>query len=209
MHKADSVVLSVNGGDGQYEPHPEGVFLARCVDVIDLGEKVEAYLDNPKKLVPKIALVFVTGEFKEFNGKPELHTLTKEFSATFGEKANLRRFAEQWRGRSYKAEELANGVDFGKMQGVFAQISVEHKVSQQGRTFANIASIGPVMKGTPKPEHLGSEYERPKYLMDKKAQYAIDAAAFKREIGADKPKASKSNDFNAPPKFDDPNEMPF
>lgn len=205
MHKADSVVVQVNGGDGQFEPHPEGTFLARCVDVIDLGEKVEQFEMNPKKLVPKIALVFVTGEFREFNGKPELHTLTKEFTASFGDRANLRKFAESWRGKSYKDSELTNGVDFGKMAGAYAQISVEHKVSRQGRTFANIASISPVMKGVEKPAHLGAEYERPKYLMDKKAQYAEDAAKFRKEIGA--PPAS--TDFREPPKAASDDDLPF
>ena len=155
--------------------------------------------------MPKIALVFVTGEFREFNGKPELHTLTKEFTASFGEKANLRRFAEAWRGKSYKDAELSDGIDFGKMAGAYAQISVEHKVSRAGRTFANIAAISPVMKGVDRPKHLGEEYERPKYLTDKKAQYAEDAAAFRKEIGA-----PPSNDFAAAPKkSDDDDSLPF
>ena len=212
MHKADSVVVTAQGGDNQYEPHPEGVFLARCVDVIDLGEKVESYLDGPKKLVPKLALVYVTGEVKEFNGQPELHTLTKEFSATFGEKANLRKWATAWRGKSYKDSELVDGVDFGKMCGAFAQISVEHVTSRQGRVYANIASIGPVMKGVEKPSHLGAEYERPKYLSDKKGAYAVEAAAFKKEIGADVPPAvnrQPAKGFDAPPPPEPEDELPF
>lgn len=204
MQKADSVVVTLNGGDGQYEPHPEGVFLARCVDVVDLGEKVEQFENNPKKLVRKIALVFVTGEFREFNGKPELHTLTKEFTASFGDRANLRKFAESWRGKSYKDAELTNGIDFGKMAQQFAQISVEHKVSRAGRTFANIASISPVMKGTALPQHLGTEYERPAYLTEKKAQYAADAAKFRAEIGA-----PPAGDFTAPPKPSPDDSLPF
>lgn len=197
MQKADSVVAKAEGSDAQYEPHPEGTFLARCVDVIDLGEAVEQFADKPKKLTRKCALVFVTGEFREFDGQPELHTLTKEFTVSFGEKANLRKFAESWRGKRYKDEELTDGIDIGKMQGQYGQISVEQVKTKKGRLFANIVSVIPVMKGTPLPPKLGAEYERPKYLIDKKAQYAEDAAAFRKEIGAPVSK-QPARGFDAP-----------
>jgi hypothetical protein len=204
MHKADSVVVTMSGNDGQFEPHPEGTFLARCVDVVDLGENVEQFENNPPKLVRKTALVFVTGEFREYDGKPELYTLTKEFNVSFGEKANLRKFAEAWRGKRYKDTELTNGIDIGKMAGQFAQISVEHVTTRKNRIFANIASISPVMKGTTLPSHLGAEYQRPSYLTEKKVAYAAAAGRFRADIGA-----PPSNDFTAAPKQSSDDSLPF
>jgi len=202
--QGDDVTVTDTPKSGEFTPHPEGTFLARCVDVVDLGEKVEAYQNNPKKLVPKLALVFATEENREFNGTIEPIPLVAEFSQSMGEKSNLRKFAESWRGKSYTDADIQQGVKFGGMAGAYAQISVEHKISKAGRTYANIKSISPVMKGVPKPAELGEGYQRPKFLTDRKAQYAAEAATFRVEIGA-----PPSNDFTAPPKSSASDDLPF
>lgn len=208
--KGDSVTVTGSAATAEFEPHPDGQFVARCVDVIDLGENVEQFENFPPKLVQKMALVFVTGEAREFNGEMELIPLVKEFSKSMGEKAALRKFATSWRGKSYTPEEIAAGVNFDKMLGAFAVITVEHKVSQKGRTYANILSVSPVMKGVAKPEALGTEYTRPKFLTDKKAQYAEAAKKFKADAGMPQNGApSKGSDFTKPPKFEDDSSLPF
>lgn len=203
--KADTVVVAKNGGDGQFEPHPDGQYVARCVDVVDLGECVSQFENHPPKLVRKLALVFVTGETRTFNGEDELIPLVKEFTASMGEKASLRRFAEAWRGKSYKEDELIDGVDFSRMLGAFGVVTVEHKVSRNGRTYANILTISPVMKGVAKPDTLGRDYVRPKFLDDKKAQYADDAEAFRDKIGA----PTKAKGFDAPASDAPSDDLPF
>jgi len=41
-------------------PHPEGQFAATCVDIVDLGERVETYPGSPPRIVRKVVLVFAT-----------------------------------------------------------------------------------------------------------------------------------------------------
>lgn len=213
MFKPDSVTATAGNATADYTPHPDGQFVARCVDVLDLGEKVEQFEQNPEKLVRKVMLVFVTGETKDFNGKPELIPLTKEFTLSAHEKAGLRKFCELWRGKSWSEAEIqANGIPLQKLAGQYAVVSVEHKQSRAGRTYAAISGVFPVMKGVAKPADLGDAYERPAWLTDKKLAYASEVAIYKRRTGADKveqPVAVKG-DFTAPPKIaDDSDQLPF
>ncbi len=59
---ADQITLTRSASTSQYAPHPEGQYAARCVDVIDLGERVEEFPGSPTKVVRKLALVFASGE---------------------------------------------------------------------------------------------------------------------------------------------------
>src|SRR5579864_255671 len=110
-HIADPVVAK--GNDSKFRPHPEGQFVGQCVDVIALGESVEEFAGQPQRLVQKCALVFRTGERNEDIG--EFIDIAREFTVSMGEKANLRKFMEQWRGRPYTAEQIEAGVPLHKM----------------------------------------------------------------------------------------------
>src|SRR5438045_7350404 len=79
--------ITARSSNAKYLSHPEGQFVAQCVDVIDLGDKVEQYQDAPKKLVPKCALVFRTGEKNAETG--EYIDIAREFTISMGDTANL------------------------------------------------------------------------------------------------------------------------
>lgn len=72
--------------------HPAGVAIGVCVDVIDLGEKVEQYQNYPAKIVRKVAIVFQSEEVNPETGKP--FELSVERTVSFGSKAALRKFLE-------------------------------------------------------------------------------------------------------------------
>jgi hypothetical protein len=175
MTMADVINAKDNGGGG-FKPHPEGQFGAVCVDVIDLGERLKTWGDKPK-VAQMCALVFMTGEQNEETG--HLHDVHQEFTVSMFESANLRLFLEAWRGRSYTEEQAKDGVPLHKLVGQPALISVTHKASKKGRTYATIQSIMPLPKGMVAPSVDPEQYERASFWADRKKGYADELATFR------------------------------
>jgi hypothetical protein len=202
---ADQVMAKTAGGD--FESHDEGQFVGQCVDVISLGEEVSEFPGKPKKLVPKVAFVYRTGEK---NTKGDYIDLVAEYTVSLGDLANLRKFLEQWRGKPLTPQQVAEGVPLEKMEGTWALLTVAHKESKKGRTYAIIVSAVGVPKQMLNNLPKYPAYERPKYLLDKKAKNATDAAAFRAEIGA--PSHGDTGPTEPEDGFlqkDDDSELPF
>lgn len=166
-------VINARGSKSNFTPHPEGQFLAQCVDTIDMGEKVEQYQGKPPKIVPKAVLMFRTGETNE---QGQCIDIGKEFTVSMGEKANLRKALEQWRGKKYTADEAAAGVPLHKLVGQWALITVEHKVSGGGNTYGNITAIVGVPKQMQANLPKFGTYERPEFYATRKTEYAEEVA---------------------------------
>lgn len=170
---ADAVTAKNDGA--KFTPHPEGQYVARCVDVINLGERVEQYQQNPEKIVPKCALLFMTGEMNPDTQEP--YVISQDFTVSMGERANLRKFLEDWRGKSYTDEQVDQGVPLDKLEGNPAFIMVEHKKSGAGRIYARIRTITPVPRGLEVPPL--ADYKRAPYWADRKKEYAEGVAKWK------------------------------
>src|SRR5437764_5016823 len=99
------------------------------------------------------------------------------------EKANHRKFLESWRGRSYTADQAEHGLAINKLHGHAGLVSIEHVSTRKGRTFAKIASIAPLPKAMPAPDKaVLTRYERPKFLTDRKAEYAAALAKHRARL---------------------------
>ena len=184
----------------KFLPHPEGQYGARCVDVIDLGNRVEQYQGKPPRVAHKCALVFDAGEKNPENGEP--HVVHVEFTVSMFERAGLRLFLESWRGRSYREDEARDGVPLHKLEGAAALISVEHKESKGGRTYAKIKTISPLPKGMAPPELNG--YKRAEFWAKKKEEYAAELAkAQPKKVDDD------FRDFPEAPDAYDESDLPF
>lgn len=191
----DTIVAK--GTKSSFTPHPEGQFLAQCVDTIDMGEKVEQFQGQPPKLSPKCVLVFRTGEVNE-QGQPI--DIGKEFTVSMGDKANLRKALEQWRGKKYSPDEAEQGVPLHKLAGQWALITVEHKVSGGGNTYGNInAIVGVPRQMTDRPTF--GKYERAPFYAERKAEYATEAAKLRP--------ASGPSDDDFPHDDQDDSDLPF
>jgi hypothetical protein len=79
---------------------------------------------------------------KKLNG-PAI--LGKTYTASMNEKANLRHDLESWRGKSFTDEE-AEQFDVSAILGKACMISILH-VEKGEKTYANITSLGKLMKG--------------------------------------------------------------
>jgi len=125
-----------------YEKTPEGSYHAVCVDVIDLGYRYNRKFDKTEQ---KCAIIFQTVEKGKAGKRYEIAAV---YTITFSEKANLRKFLAQWRGKSYSDVEATVGAPLHKLEGKAAYITVEHRTSGD-KTYANIIGIMKAPPGLP------------------------------------------------------------
>ena len=100
-------------------------FTFECSDLIDDFEVVE----NGKTTKVEKPLVIST-----------------EQTLSLGEKSNLRKLLEGWRGQAFTSAELKQ-FNLKNLLGKSALINVIHKTSKQGRTYAAITNISKLPKG--------------------------------------------------------------
>ncbi len=196
--------ITATASDAKFAPHPEGQYAARCVDVVDLGEKVEQYPGFPQRLSHKCMLIFRTGEVNAET--QEDIDIAKEFTVSMGEKANLRKFLEDWRGKSYTPVQVEQGVPLHKLTGQAALITVEHKTSQKGRTYANVKGITPLPPQMAVAAPSADGYTRAEYIEERKKAYAQESKAFRKAAMAPAPDESDDTDYSVDTKDDD---LPF
>lgn len=185
-----------------YEPVPAGNYVARCYSMIHIGTIAENYMGEEKEMdkvrigweLPTELKVFKEGE----EAKPL--SISKEFTNSLSEKANLRKFLESWRGKGFTAEEVKK-FDITKLLGKPCMLSVIHKTSKQGKVYADISSASVIPKGLECPPQVNPNFEfnympfdeskfnsLPDWLKDKiktSQQYKEMQNPYEKEVQAD------------------------
>ena len=135
------------------DPIPEGVYIGICDRVIDLGTHHDKVFDsNRRKVLLQWELPESRGSFERDGKKVDLpRAISRRYTLSLSEKANLRRDLEAWRSRKFTHDELS-GFDLKTVLGAPCQLQVVHEASREGRTYATIAAIMALPKGTPKPK---------------------------------------------------------
>lgn len=148
--------VAADRSTSSFEPVAAGSYVAVCDQVIDLGLQPGGQFDPKQKIYLRFQVPSERVRWKDKEGKERDGPMVigRTFTLSLSEKSYLRPFLESWRGRAFTAEEL-RGFDITNVAGVPALISVIHEKSQDGRTFARIASAMGLPKGTPKPVHEG------------------------------------------------------
>jgi len=152
-------VIIKGQGESNYTPHMVGAFPAACCDVQDLG-----WEEHPQYgWKYKVRLVFFAGHYtdeKEVDGERKRFpmTVSKKFTASLADKANLRAFCRSWKGKDFTPDVLRDGFDFELMVGAPAFIQVTH-FEWQGETYAGIDSIMRLPQGQDAPTIPG-DYTR-------------------------------------------------
>lgn len=186
--------MVAKASESKFKPHPTGQYVGQCVDVVDLGEKLQDFPGTPSYLASTCALVFRTGERNEDSG--EYIDIAKEFTVSMGDKANLRKFLEQWRGSPYKADALKAGVPLHKLEGQHGLLTVATRTSAKGKDYANItACVGiPKQMANSVTDYLAEGgYQRDEYWTKKRNEYAEAAAKFRDEMEAQSAKKRNGN----------------
>jgi hypothetical protein len=124
-----------------FEPAPEGLHRAVCVDVVDLGVQPTDWGEKHKVSIRWLI------EEKDMSGKQ--YMVSSRYTLSLDKKANLRKVLETWRGRKFTAEELA-GFDLEKLIGANCQLQVSHSdPSEDGTVYANVQAVVPAVQGLP------------------------------------------------------------
>lgn len=174
-----SDVITAKGSDSKFKPHAEGQFVGQCMDTIDLGETVESFAGQPDKIAHKCALVFRTGERNEDTG--DFIDIAREFTVSMGEKANLRKFLEQWRGKAYTSDQIEEGVPLHKLTGNHGLLTVAHRTSAKGNTHANITACVGIPKQMLSSVEKFDGYVRGEWWGKRKKEYAEAVRKFRAE----------------------------
>lgn len=179
-------IIIDQGSSKEFIPCPAGTHQAVCVDVVDLGEQPTQY--GPKR---KVKIVWQVNELMDDGSR---FSVQNRYTASLNEKAILRKDLESWRGRPFTEEEL-KGFDIEKLLGANCLLSVIHAESGD-KTYANVKSISPLMKGMQKiaPEGYTRIQDRPQ---NGKPNGAINShPENEREPGSD-----DADGFNLPEEF--------
>lgn len=89
-----------------FTPTPIGTHVARCIKLIDLGTQHGEYMGEPTRRNQVLMTWELPQEVIEIDGKIVPQTTSKFYTNSLGEKANLRRDLEGWRGRAFTDVEL-------------------------------------------------------------------------------------------------------
>src|SRR3990167_7985263 len=154
------MITATNEGTTHFEPIPAGTYCARCYSMIDMGTLTEDYLGE-KKEVHKVRIGWELPTekkvFKEENGE-QPYSVSRDFTLSMHEKANLRKFLEGWRGKGFTEEE-AKSFDVTKLLGKECMLSIIHKTSKQGRDYAVISSCSSIPKGITVDPQINPSFE--------------------------------------------------
>lgn len=142
--------LTLSAQSKSSETVPAGTFAARCYQIIDLGHQTTSF-EGEVKVVPQVRITWELSELMA-DGRP--FSISREYTATFGPKGNLRKMLEAWRGRPFTAEELG-GFSLENVLGKPCLLGVVHKPSKDGtKVYANVNSVMALPKGMECPEQV-------------------------------------------------------
>lgn len=128
---------------GDYPIMEEGVKLAACIGLYDLGTQ---YQEKWDKEIRKVLIIWEIPEERiEINEEDKPRAISKRYTLSLHQKAQLRKDLEAWRGRAFTDEEL-QGFDLKNILGKSCQIQIIHN-QVDGKTYANIAAIMALPKG--------------------------------------------------------------
>lgn len=128
--------------EAKFTPAPEGLHVACCCDVVDLGVSDHGF--GEKHYVEVRWML----ESEDDGGRRFI--VRRRYTLSLNEKAALRKDLETWRGRKLSGDEL-RGFDLEKLVGVGCQLQVVHRLSERGGTFANVQAVIPLGKGQRSP----------------------------------------------------------
>ena len=129
------------------DPIADGTYQAVCCALLDLGTQYNEHFGKSSHQVmimweiPELLIKF------EKDGKEveAPRVISKKYTLSLGEKANLRKDLQSWRGRAFTVEEL-EGFDLTNVLEKNCMLQIIN-TTKDGKTYSNIYSILPLYKG--------------------------------------------------------------
>ena len=157
-----------DSGSGDFLQAPVGNHPARCIKIIDIGTQEGEYAGKPtyrRQIV--VMWELPTETFKNKDDKDVPFVVSKWYTASLSEKANLRADLVNWRGRPFTDEELM-GFEVKNILGKPCMVQVTH--NEKGK--AKVTAVSSVPKGFQVPDQVNE----PVYFSLEKDEF--DAAVF-------------------------------
>ena len=135
----------LTGGGGNFELCPAGSYRAICTSITDLGFHEQNWQGEKARDVRKLRLSFELCDEQKTDGTP--FYASRELTLSLNEKATLRAIVDGWNGKAMTDAEAKDGIDLGSYLGRAAMLSITHKQSLSGNTYAAISSVSSLPKG--------------------------------------------------------------
>ena len=140
--------LPAPGAD--FENAPAGTHLAICTRIIDLGTQA-SHFSGKETFKHKIMLTWELPDEKMKDGRP--FTISQRYTWSCDKKANLRKHLEGWRGKAFEEKDFGpGGFNIQKILGLGCVLTISHS-ENDGKVYANVTSVGKLMKGMSVPPH--------------------------------------------------------
>jgi hypothetical protein len=137
------------GGDSNFKRVPSGAYIGRCYRLIDLGtQKTDGQFGVKMNHKIKISWeLFGDDDLGnpltiDVDGVNMPMTISKNYTVSLHEKANLRKELAAWRGRDFTEEEV-KAFDISKLIGAYCMVNVTTSETN-GKTYSNVAGLTPI-----------------------------------------------------------------
>ena len=209
-----SLKVSENGGGSNIPLLPEGSYAAVCYMLVDIGlQRSERFGNSSRKVIIGWE---IADEYVEVDGEKKPRVFSARYTASLNEKAILRRDLAAWRGREFTEAELSE-FNLCNIIGAPCLIQIIHKEANNGKVYANLASIMKLPKGMPAPKGTLEPViydidESPLSDVDKLpgwiAKTVKGSESYQQRLMSDKGAAADNSDFAEVDDFDE-GELPF
>lgn len=137
-----SLIAKATEGQG-FEPIAEGVHMAVCSQLIDLGMQVNKFKED--SVQDKAMIVWEVDESYTKDDVEHNRTISKEYTMSLHDKATLKKDLQAWRGKPFTEDEL-KGFSIINVLNKGCQLQIMHETKNE-KTYANIVSIMGMPKG--------------------------------------------------------------
>lgn len=107
---------SDTGSGGDFQQVKPGTYVARSFRIVDIGTQHSEYQGKPIVRNQFILFWELPTELIDVNGEQKPTIVSKFYTASLHEKANLRHDLQSWRGKEFSSEEL-RGFDLTQVLG--------------------------------------------------------------------------------------------
>lgn len=135
-------------GGGDFQHAPVGTHVARCIRLIDLGTQQGEWMGKPIFKNQVLVMWELCNEMME-GEEPKPFIVSKFYTNSLSEKANLRKDLEQWRGKPFTHEELLR-FDLQSILGAPCMLSIVEKGN--GKEGVKVSGVMKLPKGQQAPE---------------------------------------------------------
>ncbi len=128
--------LTVKDKGNDFLPPPEGLHIARCYAVVDLGMQENKAFGTRS---PKVLIGWELGDSIMPDGKPFIQM--QSYTASISQSSKLRALLEGWRGKGFTAGEL-QGFQLRTLLGAPCYLTTKHILNPQAsQPWSSIISI--------------------------------------------------------------------